>query len=184
MTNPVGSPSPRKSKWRPGTPEYDIETLEIELATVKAERDRYYAALKNHLCAGDMADWIVCAGHPETGCDVCDERGPHWHKLQQVEAERDTAQRQCADAERFANQLEQDYIAELTRLRAEQQDIRIRVESDCSECGGPRVWLHAAQGVLCPMCEHQSAAEEFERAEKAEAAQQALQQELERVKAK
>lgn len=33
----------RKSKWRPGMPEYDIETLEIELATLRAEHDRLRA---------------------------------------------------------------------------------------------------------------------------------------------
>lgn len=52
MTQPADSPSPRKLKWRPGMPEYDIETLEIELATVRAELDRLQAENICDACAG------------------------------------------------------------------------------------------------------------------------------------
>jgi hypothetical protein len=62
-----------------------------EVATLRAERDRLKAALSNHLCEHDMADWVRCGGGhgPDLACDVCAqaEGGLHRHELvTQIEA--------------------------------------------------------------------------------------------------
>jgi hypothetical protein len=77
-----------------------------EVATLREERDRLKAALSNHLCPHDMADWVRCGGSHGTdlACDVCAqaEGGLHRHELvtqievlrarvAQLEQERDEA---------------------------------------------------------------------------------------------
>ena len=77
------------------------DAAQEEIARLTQERDEFKAALSNHLCKYDMADWIACAGgHGAENCEVCDEadKGQHRHALQ-VRAEAAEARASVAEAQ-------------------------------------------------------------------------------------
>lgn len=66
-------------------PVYNMADNRVAAAELKAEgaqalcdqlRDKnakLNAALDNHLCPEDKADWLACKGHPSDYCEVCGE---------------------------------------------------------------------------------------------------------------
>lgn len=62
-----------------------LRAADIARQQLEQERDKYRLALERHLCPYDLADWLACIGHPESECEVCNDRGPHWHQLQAAE---------------------------------------------------------------------------------------------------